>query len=139
MIRAPPRPTRPDPRVPYTALFRSCVPNLDGVVGASKAHLEGFSFSSAMQEAGGEWTYEDLNHFIADPKGLIAGTKMTFAGVRSAEDRADIIAYLRQQSDNPPPLPEVQPAGEQPAGQQPAGQQPAGQQPAGQQIGRAHV
>jgi cytochrome c len=80
-------------------------PNLWGVVGGPKAHSEAFSYSKALKEKGGEWSYEDLNHFIASPKGFAPGTKMTFAGLKKAEERAALIAYLRTLDDSPAPLP----------------------------------
>ena len=81
-------------------------PNLYGIIGAPHAHEGDFSYSSAMKKKAGEpWTYEALNHFIANPRGYIPGTKMTFAGVPRASERADIIAFLRTLNDNPPPLP----------------------------------
>lgn len=86
-------------------------PNLWGVVGGPKAHRKDFNYSQAMQEAAskpddaGKWTYAELNKFLANPKADIPGTRMTFAGVRKTEDRANLIAWLRTQSDNPPPLP----------------------------------
>lgn len=83
-------------------------PNLYGVVGAVMGHLEGFAYSDAMMakhEAGDTWTYENLNHFIEDPRGWLPGTKMSYGGMSKVEDRADVVAYLRQQSDSPPPLP----------------------------------
>ena len=92
-------------------------PNLYGIIGADKAHLEGFSYSSALANAPGKWTYEDLDKFLAKPSGFLPGTKMTFAGLSSAKDRANILAYMREQSDNPPPLP----AGGDKAAAQPAG------------------
>jgi cytochrome c len=81
-------------------------PNLYGVVGNKKQHLEGFAYSGALAKIGGTWTYDDLNHFITAPSKFAPGTKMTFAGDKDAKDRANIIAYLRTQSDNPPPLPQ---------------------------------
>lgn len=80
-------------------------PNLWGVVGRQKGSVDGFSYSDAIGAMGGDWTYEDLNAFLANPKGFMPGTGMNFAGIKKAEDRAAIIAYLRQQSSNPPPLP----------------------------------
>lgn len=81
-------------------------PNLWNIVGAPHAHAEGYNYSSAMQALHDKpWTYEDLNHFLLSPRGYIPGTKMTFAGVRRVQDRADVIAYLRTLSDNPAPLP----------------------------------
>lgn len=80
-------------------------PNLYNVVGRDKAAAEGFSYSAALKEHGGVWDYDDLNAFLANPKGFIPGTKMNFGGIRKAEDRADLIAYMREQADSPPPLP----------------------------------
>ena len=80
-------------------------PNLWDVVGRDKGSEAGFSYSDAMHEKGGVWSYDDLNAFLADPKGFLQGTKMNFSGIKSVEDRAAIIAYLRQQSANPAPLP----------------------------------
>lgn len=80
-------------------------PNLYGVIGAQRAHAEGFSYSSAMQEAGGEWTFENLDEFLANPRADIKGTSMAFVGLRRPEERADVIAYLNALSDSPQPLP----------------------------------
>ena len=80
-------------------------PNLYGVVGGPKAHAQGFNYSGALKGKGGEWSYEDLNAFITNPKGFIPGTIMAFAGVPQAGERADILAYLRSLSENPAPLP----------------------------------
>jgi len=81
-------------------------PNQWDIVGRKKASHEGFSYSSALQAKGGEWTYEDINHMIFKPQAFARGTKMAFAGLRKEEDRADIIAYLRTMHDEPlPPLP----------------------------------
>jgi cytochrome c len=80
-------------------------PNLYGVVGGPKAHAQGFNYSAALKGKGGEWTYEELDKFIHNPKGYIPGTIMAFAGVPSANERADLLAYMRTQADNPPPLP----------------------------------
>jgi cytochrome c len=80
-------------------------PNLWGVVGRKKGSHEGFSYSSAMQAKGGEWTYEDINHMIFKPQAFIRGTKMAFVGLPKEQERADVIAYLRTMADNPQPLP----------------------------------
>jgi cytochrome c len=85
-------------------------PNQWDLVGRKKASEEGFSYSSAMKEKGGTWTYEDLNHMIFKPQAFVKGTKMAFAGMPKEQDRADLIAYLRTMNDNPPPLPEAAPA-----------------------------
>lgn len=80
-------------------------PNLWGVVAGEKAHAQGFNYSQAMQAAPGTWTYEDLNKYLFDPKGAIPGNRMTFAGVKKTQDRANLIAWLRTQADSPAPLP----------------------------------
>ena len=86
-------------------------PNLWGVMTAAKGRTEGFRYSQAMQTAAkqsgddAKWTYENVNSFLANPKGYMNGTLMAFAGLRSAQDRANVIAYLRGQSDAPAPLP----------------------------------
>ncbi len=66
----------------------------------------GFNFSAAMKGKPGKWTYDDLNKFIASPKGFIPGTAMGFAGIQKDSERADVIAYLRTLSDHPEPLPQ---------------------------------
>ena len=81
-------------------------PNQWNIVNRKKASHEGFSYSSALQAKGGEWTYEDINHMIFKPQAFVRGTKMAFAGLPKEQDRADIIAYLRTMHDQPlPPLP----------------------------------
>ena len=80
-------------------------PNLWDIVGRKKASHEGFSYSSAMQAKGGDWTYEDINHLIAKPTAFVKGTKMAFAGLPKEQQRADVIAYLRTMADSPKPLP----------------------------------
>ncbi|MFQ5972160.1 MAG: c-type cytochrome [Alphaproteobacteria bacterium] len=80
-------------------------PNLWNVVGQTKAADETFGYSDALSGTDGEWTYEDLNEFLANPSEYAPGTKMSFAGIRKVEDRANLIAYLRENSDSPPPLP----------------------------------
>jgi cytochrome c len=80
-------------------------PNLWSIVGQQKGAAQGFSYSDALADKGGVWSYDDLNAFLADPKAFAKGTKMNFAGIKSVQERAALIAYLRQQSDNPLPLP----------------------------------
>lgn len=81
-------------------------PNLFSVVAGKMAHLNNFTYSKALAEKGGQWDYEALNAFIAKPAAFIKGTKMAFAGVGNAQERADIIAWLRTQHSSPPPLPQ---------------------------------
>ena len=81
-------------------------PNLWNIINRPKGNVEGFSYSSSLVEFGGKWTYEELAKFLYKPKDYISGTKMNFAGLKNVEDRANLINWLRQQSDNPVPLPE---------------------------------
>ncbi len=90
-------------------------PNLWGVVGRPKASLPGFNYSAALKAMGGNWAPDDIYHFIANPKGMIPGTAMTFAGIPRPSERADIIAFLNTKSDNPVQLPKAAEAA--PAGQ----------------------
>jgi cytochrome c len=89
-------------------------PNLYGVVGGPHDHEPGFSYSPAMEKFKGQpWTYDALNHWLYKPSTYAPGTRMSFAGISNDKQRADVIAYLRTLSDNPPPLPspeEGQPA-----------------------------
>ena len=81
-------------------------PNLFGTVGEKKGTGKGgFNFSAAMKGKGGEWTFDDLNKFISNPKGFVPGTAMGFAGIQKDGERADVIAYLATLSDKPVPLP----------------------------------
>jgi cytochrome c len=92
-------------------------PNLYNIVEASKAHADGFAYSDILlqQKAEGQvWSYDNLNHFLENPRGYAPGTKMAFAGVRSPEERADILAYLQTLSSSPVPFPE--PEAEAPEG-----------------------
>ncbi len=70
-------------------------PHLDGVVGRDIGSVPGFNYSAVLTELPGDWTPEELSHFIENPKGYAAGTKMTFAGLSKPEDRANLISYLQ--------------------------------------------
>jgi cytochrome c len=80
-------------------------PNLFGIVERARATEAGFNYSAAMKGKGGKWTYDDLNKFIASPKGFIPGTAMGFAGIPKDSERADVIDYLHTLADSPVPLP----------------------------------
>jgi cytochrome c len=82
-------------------------PNLWGIVGRKRASHEGFNYSAAMKAKGGEWTFDELNKFLAGPTSYIPGTTMTFAGLPRGSERADVIDFLRTRADNPVPLPKV--------------------------------
>ncbi len=87
-------------------------PNLHGVVGEGVGvGAGGFAFSDALKSVGGEWTFDKLNEWLTSPKAFAPGTKMTFAGLPKAEDRANIIAWLNTQGSNLPlPAAEAAPA-----------------------------
>ena len=74
-------------------------PNLYGNVGASVAAVDGFRYSGALTDHGGDWTPDRLAAFLATPRKAVPGTKMSFAGLRKPEDQADVIAYLASLSD----------------------------------------
>lgn len=80
-------------------------PNLFGILNRPKGEVAGFNYSAAMKGKGGNWSYEDLDHFLAGPKSFVPGTNMSFAGLPKAAQRADMIMYLRSLADNPAPLP----------------------------------
>lgn len=81
-------------------------PNLFGTVNEPKGQgKNGFNFSAAMKNKGGDWSFEELNKFLANPKGYIPGTAMGFAGIQKDSERADVIAYLASLADTPVPLP----------------------------------
>lgn len=82
-------------------------PNLWGVVGRPKASVAGFNYSAAMKGKGGEWSFEELNKFLAAPTSYVPGTSMTFAGLPRGSERADVIDFLRTRADSPVPLPKV--------------------------------
>jgi cytochrome c len=83
-------------------------PNLYGIVGRPVASHAGFNYSAALKGKGGNWSYEDLDKFVHSPKGTVPGTIMAFAGVAQAQERADLLIYLRTLSDSPAPLPAAQ-------------------------------
>jgi cytochrome c len=81
-------------------------PNLYGVVNEPKGQGHGgFNFSAAMKSKGGNWTFDDLNKFLTNPKAFVPGTAMGFAGIPKDSERADVIAYLNSLSDHPAPIP----------------------------------
>ena len=69
-------------------------PTLYGVVGRAVDTVEGYDYSGALEEHADVWSPENLNAFLTDPRGYAPGTKMSYAGLRSPEDRANLIAWL---------------------------------------------
>jgi cytochrome c len=104
-------------------------PNLWGVVGRPRATHEGFSYSGAMSADHAPWTLDKLFKFLKSPAAVVPGTKMSFAGLRSPQDRINLLAWLRTQSDSPVPIPP--PAPKAPAAQAPSGAAPSTKAPAG--------
>jgi cytochrome c len=80
-------------------------PALYNVVGRQVGAIEDYKYSKALSTYGKEWTFEELNGYLIRPAKWIKGTKMAFAGLRKEKDRASVIMYLNQNSDNPLPLP----------------------------------
>ena len=112
-------------------------PDLYGVVGRDIASEPGFNYSAALKAKKGKWTFDTLNPWIANPRADVPGTAMTFAGISNEKQRADLVAYLNSNSDNPLPLPtaaQAQPAAGNPsasAGTPPQAANPAPNAPAG--------
>ncbi|MDC3030165.1 cytochrome c family protein [Candidatus Pelagibacter sp.] len=80
-------------------------PALYNVVGRKAGVIEDYKYSKALASYDKEWTFEELNGYLIKPAKWIKGTKMAFAGLRKEKDRASVIKYLNQNSDNPLPLP----------------------------------
>ena len=81
-------------------------PNLWAIVGSPRGEDRGgYNFSAAMKAKGGNWTFGELYAFLASPRSYIPGTNMTFAGLSSGQQRADVIDFLNTLSDKPLPLP----------------------------------
>ncbi len=80
-------------------------PALYNVVGRDVGAISDYKYSKALSQYGKKWTFEELNGYLIKPAKWIKGTKMAFAGLRKEKDRASVILYLNQSSDNPLPLP----------------------------------
>ena len=78
-------------------------PTLWNIVNAPKASIEGYSYSNGLSSIGGSWTVQDLNMWLKSPKKYAPGNKMSFAGLRKAKDRANMVAFLNSISDKPIP------------------------------------
>ena len=94
-------------------------PNLWGVMGEPIGEGRGgYAFSSALSGHGGNWTFENMDAWLASPRKFAAGTKMSFAGLGKPEDRANLMAWLNTQGSNialPPPPVEEPEEGDAPA------------------------
>ena len=80
-------------------------PALWGVMERNAGSLAGYKYSKAIMSYNKQWTFDELNGFLLKPANWIKGNKMGFAGLKNDKDRASIILYLNQNSDNPLPLP----------------------------------
>jgi cytochrome c len=80
-------------------------PNLYGIMGKPHASIAGFAYSDALKSKPGNWDWESMSAWLKSPKAYAPGTKMTFAGLSKPEDRANVIAWLNQQSASPLPVP----------------------------------
>ena len=80
-------------------------PALYNVVGRKVGGLEDYRYSKTLASYGKEWSFEELNGFLIKPAAYLKGTKMSYAGLRKEADRASVIKYLNQNSDNPKLLP----------------------------------
>jgi len=80
-------------------------PALYNVVGRAVGGVSEYKYSKALVTYGKNWTFEELNGFLTKPAAYLKGTKMSYAGLRKEKDRASVIMYLNQNSENPKPLP----------------------------------
>lgn len=80
-------------------------PNLWGVVGRPVAAQPGFDYSEGLEAIGGDWDFEKLSRYLFDPGAMVDNSRMLFPGVKSAQERADLIAYLNTLRDEPLALP----------------------------------
>lgn len=83
-------------------------PNLYGIMGEPIGqHIAGFAYSTVLSEHGGDWTFENMDEWLKSPRAFASGTKMSFAGLSSPEDRANVIAFMNSSGPGLP-LPEIE-------------------------------
>lgn len=73
-------------------------PSLHNVVGRPAGSVANFSYSGANKKSGITWTQQKIFDYLKNPQAMVPGTKMTFPGLPKAQDRADVVAYLKQNS-----------------------------------------
>ena len=78
-------------------------PALWGVLGRQAGSLPDYKYSKAMAAYGEKWSFEEMNGFLIKPKDWIKGTKMSFAGLKKANERAAVILFMNENSNNPLP------------------------------------
>tara|TARA_B110000881_G_scaffold134821_1_gene118666 strand:+ start:668 stop:1198 length:531 start_codon:yes stop_codon:yes gene_type:complete len=79
-------------------------PALWGVLGRKAGSVSDYKYSKAIVAHGKPWSFEEMNGFLLKPKDWIKGTKMSFAGLKKANERAAVILYMNENTDNPLPL-----------------------------------
>ena len=79
-------------------------PALWGVIGRKAGSISDYKYSKALAVHGKIWSFEEMNGFLIKPKEWVKGTKMAFAGLKNAKERAAVILYMNENSDNPLPL-----------------------------------
>jgi len=79
-------------------------PALWGVLGRPAGSIPDYKYSKAMAAHGKSWSFEEMNGFLTKPKGWIKGTKMSFAGLKNAKERAAVILYMNENTNSPLPL-----------------------------------
>ena len=79
-------------------------PALWGVLGRKAGTVPGYKYSKSMVAYGKPWSFEEMNGFLTKPKDWIKGTKMSFVGLKNAKDRAAVILYMNENTNNPLPL-----------------------------------
>ena len=79
-------------------------PALWGVLGRSAGSIPDYKYSKAMAAHGKNWSFEEMNGFLIKPKNWIKGTKMSFAGLKKAKERAAVILYMNENTNSPLPL-----------------------------------
>jgi cytochrome c len=98
------------------AIFKKCVachtiaqggpngigPNLYGTLGKPHGHLPNFAYSDALKAVPGNWDWEGMGQWLANPKKYAPGNKMTFAGLGNPEERAAVLLYINSQGSNLP-------------------------------------
>jgi cytochrome c len=88
-------------------------PNLFGAMGKTHGHVPGFAYSDALKSVPGTWDFEGMDKWVTSPRKYAPGTKMSFAGLSSPEDRANLIVYMNSQGSNlplPAPVADAAPA-----------------------------
>lgn len=88
-------------------------PELNGIFGRNAAaEKDGYAYSKGLKRMGADgliWEFRTLDAYLENPKALVTGTRMNFPGMKNPQERADVLAYLRNFSDMPQNIPESSP------------------------------